>query len=80
MAAPENRGDTPYQDRMLATADRLFTEFDHLPVGRVFTAIATAQATIKNRHPSPVPDPDHVERLARQQLRRNHEPIGGGAS
>ena len=36
---------TPYDVRMLAVADRLFTDFDHLPAKAVFTAIAAARTT-----------------------------------
>jgi len=74
MASPKTRTDTPYNARMLAMADRLFRDFDHLPVGRVFTAIATAHATVKERHRSPTPDPNQVEQLARDQLRRKPTP------
>ena len=74
MAVPETRQATPYNARMLAMADRLFTEFDHLPVRSVFHAIAAARATVKEQRSSPAPDPDQVERLAREQLRRKHSP------
>ena len=72
MAIPDTRTDRPYHARMLAMADRLFTEFDHLPVSSVFAAIATATSAAKKHHHSPTPEPDQVERLAREQLRRNH--------
>ena len=74
MAISDIRMETPYNARMLAMADRLFIEFEHLPVGRVFTAIANARAAVKKRHRSSVPDPGQVERLAREQLRCTHTP------
>jgi len=72
MAISDMRMETSYNARMFAMADRLFVEFDHLPVGRVFTAVANARATVKKCHHSPVPDPGQVEQLARDQLRQAH--------
>ena len=74
MVVPETRRVTPYHVRMLAMADRLFAEFDNLPARSVFSAIATAGATISEQHRSPLPDPDHVEQLAREQLSSRHSP------
>ena len=52
MAISDMRMETSYNARMFAMADRLFVEFDHLPVGRVFTAVANARATVKKCHHS----------------------------
>lgn len=74
MTIPDTRTDTPDTARMLAMADHLFTEFDHLPARNVFTAIAAATTTLKEHHQSPLPGPDQIELLAREQLRRKHSP------
>jgi hypothetical protein len=52
---------------MLAVADRLFADFDQLPVRTVLTAIATAIRDLA-RTDTGVPAPDRVELLARTAL------------
>lgn len=66
---PGNRRLAPYDVRMLAMADRLFAEFDQLPVRTVLTAIARARSLLRDQQLL-APDPDEVERLARDDLRR----------
>lgn len=70
MAYHQTNTHTPYDVRMLAAADRLFTDFDHLAAKAVFTAIAAARTTLRQERGSVVPDPNQVERLARERLRR----------
>lgn len=52
--------------RMLAAADRLFNEFEDLPVRTVFRAIGDARATV--RESDGVATPEAIERLARDRL------------
>jgi hypothetical protein len=56
-----------YEARMLAMADRLFTEFDALPVGTVFRAIGAARAEVREQGEA-LPSPERVEALARLRL------------
>jgi hypothetical protein len=72
MFVPLQRRTTPYEARMLAMADRLFAEFDGLPVRTVFEAIGTARSEVRAQlrtEPSAAPAPEQIERLARDRLR-----------
>jgi hypothetical protein len=64
---PRDRRRRAYNARMLAVADRLFADFDQLPVRTVLTAIATAIRDLA-RTDTGVPAPDRVELLARTAL------------
>lgn len=55
-----------FETRMLTMADRLFSEFDDLPVIDVFRAIGTARADLRDSDGVAVPE--QVERLARGRL------------
>jgi hypothetical protein len=57
---------TSMDTRMLAAADRLFREFDELPVGVVFRTIGCARSTVRDR--DGVAIPEAVEELARDEL------------
>lgn len=65
-----------YESRMLAMADRLFDEFEHLPVIVVFRAIGAAQSEL--READLVALPEQVERLARQRLQEYDGPPPAG--
>ncbi len=69
MLAPAHPRHSPWANRMLAMADRLFTEFDALPVRTVFDAIAASRAALREETGVP-PSPEQVEALAREQLLR----------
>jgi hypothetical protein len=56
----------PVEARMLAAADRLFIEFDDLPVIDVFRAIGGARRDLRTEDGMAIPE--QVERLAREQL------------
>ena len=58
---------TSREARLLAMADRLFHEFEHLPVRTVFQAIGGARLELRDAHPG-VPTPEQIEGLARQRL------------
>jgi hypothetical protein len=67
MLATAQRKNRPAESRMLAMADRLFNDFDELPVKAVFDAISAARSTLRlERRPA---TPEAVELLARVQLR-----------
>jgi hypothetical protein len=68
MPATTQRRTTPYETRMLEMADRLFTEFDDLPVGTVFRAIGAVRLSLREQDVL-LPDADQVERLVRDRLR-----------
>jgi hypothetical protein len=51
---------------MLAAADRLFAEFDELPVATVFRAIRTARSELREH--GDVALPEEVELRARERL------------
>lgn len=63
-SAPRKNG--PVETRLLAMADRLFTEFDELPVKAVFEAISSARSILRLQHTPATPDA--IERLARGRL------------
>jgi hypothetical protein len=48
-------------------ADRLFHEFEHLPVGTVFKAVCAARLELREARQG-VPAPEDIELLARQRL------------
>jgi hypothetical protein len=54
------------ESRLLAMADRLFDDFDDLPVKAVFDAISAARTTLRLQNTPATPD--SVERLARSRL------------
>lgn len=58
-----------WEARMLAAADRLFAEFDTLPVRTVFDTIGTAHAVLRAQSRIAAAAPEQIETLARQQLR-----------
>jgi len=66
MLASARRRNRPVESRLLAMADRLFDEFDDLPVKAVFDAISGARTTLRLRNAAATPDA--VERLARREL------------
>jgi hypothetical protein len=53
--------------RLLAMADRLFHEFEHLPVRTVFKAVRAARLELREARQG-VPAPEDIELLARQRL------------
>lgn len=55
------------ESRMLEMADRLFTEFDHLPVGTVLQTISAVTAELHDER-GEAPSPERVESLCRQRL------------
>lgn len=66
MSLAATRASRSYEARMLAMADRLFEEFDQLPVMDVIRAIGAARTEL--READGVALPEQVERLARRQL------------
>jgi hypothetical protein len=58
---------TSREARLLAMADRLFHEFEHLPVRTVFQAIGAARLELREARQGP-PSPEDIEVLARQRL------------
>ena len=66
LATPARR--MSYRVRMLAMADRLFTEFDNLPVKTVLRAITSAHRDVRE-HNEGVPSPAQIEAVARDELR-----------
>ena len=58
---------TSREAQLLAMADRLFHEFEHLPVRTVFQAIGGARLELRDAHQG-VPTPGDIEKLARQRL------------
>jgi hypothetical protein len=67
LPTPRERRRRVYDARMLAMADRLFAEFDQLPIRTVLTVIATSIRDLARAHDS-APAPDEVEQLARRAL------------
>ncbi|HVN13619.1 MAG TPA: hypothetical protein VMT69_16110 [Kineosporiaceae bacterium] len=53
--------------RLLAMADRLFTEYQELPVRTVFQAIGAARMELRERSGG-VASPEDIEALARRRL------------
>lgn len=66
MLAPAQRKNRPVETRLLAMADRLFNDFDGLPVKDVFEAISSARSRLRLEQ-SPA-TPEAIERLARGRL------------
>jgi hypothetical protein len=54
--------------RLLAMADRLFHDFEELPVRTVFQAIGAARTELRERTTG-VATPEDIEMLARRRLR-----------
>jgi hypothetical protein len=55
------------ESRLLTMADRLFTDFEELPVKAVFDAITSARSVLRvQQRPA---TPEAIERMARGQLR-----------
>jgi len=54
--------------RLLAMADRLFRDFEELPVRTVFQAIAAARVELRERNGG-IASPEDIEVLARRRLR-----------
>lgn len=66
MLATAQRRKKPLESRLLAMADRLFDEFDGLPVKAVFDAISDARRALRLQN---VPaSPETIEELARRRL------------
>ena len=66
MLATAQRRKKPLESRLLAMADRLFEEFDGLPVKAVFDAISDARRALRVQN---VPaSPETIEELARRRL------------
>ena len=53
--------------KLLAMADRLFTDFEELPVGTVFQAIGAARKELREAS-GRAPTADAIEMLARRRL------------
>jgi hypothetical protein len=68
MLATAQRTAGPVESRLLAMADRLFDDFDELPVKAVFEAISGARRTLRLQQ-SPA-TPEEIDRLARSRLNR----------
>jgi hypothetical protein len=58
---------TSREARLLAMAERLFHEFEHLPVRTVFKAIGAARLELREARQG-APSPEDIEMLARQRL------------
>ncbi len=58
---------TSREARLLAMAERLFHEFEHLPVRTVFQAIGGARLELREARQG-APSPEEIEVLARQRL------------
>jgi hypothetical protein len=67
MISTKRRSPTSYEARLLAMADRLFADFDMLPVLDVLQAISNARSELRDRGDRQ-PDPATVEDLARGNL------------
>ena len=61
--------------RLLAMADRLFHDFEELPVRTVFQAIGAARTELRERTTG-IATPEDIEMLARSRL-RTLSPSGG---
>ena len=70
MALTRARNGTPADIQMLAVADRLFHEFDELPIITVIRALGSARAALREMG-EPV-TPEAVESLARGRLMISH--------
>jgi hypothetical protein len=57
--------------RLLAMADRLFHDFEELPVRTVFQAIGAARVELRERNGG-IASPEDIEILARRRLRALH--------
>jgi hypothetical protein len=57
-----------FDTRMLAAADALFREFDHLSVLDVVGAINSARRELSGPAPGDVPDPSVIAEVARDRL------------
>ena len=66
MLTPTTHRTSSYEARMLAAADRLFADFDELPVATVFRAIRTARSELREH--GDVALPEEVELRARERL------------
>ena len=66
MMRTAQRKNRPVEARLLTMADRLFDEFDELPVRDVFDAISNARRTLRLQT-SPA-TPEAIEELARGRL------------
>jgi hypothetical protein len=69
MTLDATRRMTNYDVCLLKMADRIFSEFESLPVLSVLQAIAVARADLKTDHRT-LPDPTDIEALARMSLTR----------
>lgn len=65
--ATKNVGARATEARLLAMADRLFHDFEELPVRTVFQAIGAARAELRERDGGVV-TPEEIELLARRRL------------
>jgi hypothetical protein len=72
MITTTRRGPTSYEAHLLAMADRLFADFDTLPVRDVLHAIGNARSELRDRGERQ-PDPRTVENLARGHLQAAHQ-------
>lgn len=66
MLTPTTHRTSSYEARMLAAADRLFAEFEQLPVATVFRAICSARSELREHGDAAVPE--EIEQRARRQL------------
>lgn len=66
MLTPTKHRTSSYEARMLAAADRLFAEFEELPVATVFGAIRNARSELRENGDATVPE--EIEQRARQRL------------
>ncbi|MGZ4625688.1 MAG: hypothetical protein ACXV3S_05250 [Kineosporiaceae bacterium] len=69
MARGHTKGQTRTAEaRLLAMADRLFTEYQELPVRTIFQAIGAARTELRERNAG-VASPEDIEVLARRRLK-----------
>lgn len=66
MLAKVQRPKRAAESRLLAMADRVFDDFDYLPVKVVFDALSAARRTLRLQDTPATPE--QIERLARARL------------
>jgi hypothetical protein len=66
MLATVQRRKRAGESRLLAMADRVFDDFDYLPVKVVFDALSAARRTLRLEETPATPE--EIERLARARL------------
>jgi hypothetical protein len=70
MTLAGSRRPTAYDIRLLQVAERLFAEFDDLPIPRVLRTINWVRSTMRELGQL-VPDPREVESIARDWLQQS---------